>query len=374
MLVGLLAGSATAQLATIERLAKPGFWPTKLNSSSDVLVGTALCAKCHPGIAAKQNSVAMARTLARVGETEVLRSHPRLNFQQGAYRYEIVSSSLGSTYTVSDGARSLSASLLWAFGAGTVGQSYLHQRDGQWYEARASFFGTLGNLDFTPGRALLAPHNLEEAMARPVSNTEVAGCFRCHAIGVTSESSLDTSKLLLGVSCEACHGPDLTHAIAMKAETLVAGVPSGEADQKWIFDPGQLNATNSVDFCGACHSTSWDMRLSGKTGASTVILPGYRLANSKCWGKGDARVTCITCHDPHEPLERRAEMYDSKCLSCHVSQSGGVPSADHPGRACPVGKVGCTACHMPKVDVPELHRPVTDHDIRIVRPASPLPG
>jgi hypothetical protein len=28
---------------------------------------------------------------------------------------------------------------------------------------------------------------------------------------------------------------------------------------------------------------------------------------------------------------------------------------------------------MPKVDIPELHRPVTDHDIRVVRKGSSLP-
>jgi hypothetical protein len=115
------------------------------------------------------------------------------------------------------------------------------------------------------------------------------------------------------------------------------------------------------------------VRLSGKTGNSTVISPGYRLENSRCWGKGDARLACVTCHDPHAPLEHRAEVYDSKCLGCHVSVAG-ASSSDHPGAACPIGKTGCTSCHMPKVDVPELHRPVTDHDIRVVRPGVTLPG
>jgi len=153
-----------------------------------------------PTIAARQAKGPMARTLARVNEAELLRSHPKLTFQQGPYRYEVVASAVGSTYTVRDDSHSLSASLLWVFGAGTVGQSYLYQHDGQWYEARVSFFGTLGNLNFTPGRALASPHTVEEAMSRPVSNTEVIGCFRCHAVGVTSESSLDTSHLFLGVS------------------------------------------------------------------------------------------------------------------------------------------------------------------------------
>jgi hypothetical protein len=371
--ISLLKVCAAGQVSTIEHLAKPGFWPTKINSPAEGFAGVSVCAECHAGIATKQSAVPMARTVARAGESEVLRSHARLTFQQGPYRYEIVGSPVATTYTVTDGTRSLSGSLLWAFGAGTVGQSYLYQRAGQWYKARVSFFGTLGNLEFTPGRALLSPHSLEEAMARPVSNADVAGCFRCHAIGVTSENSIDTSLLLLGVSCEACHGPGEKHAATIRAERLMSGAADSERVQKLIFDPAQLRPTDSADFCGACHATSWDMRLTGKTGTSTVISPGYRLANSKCWQKVDARLTCVACHDPHGPLEHRAKTYDAKCLRCHVSQAGVAGAADHPGRGCPVGKTDCTSCHMPKVDVPELHRPVTDHDIRIVRAESPLP-
>jgi hypothetical protein len=87
-------------------------------------------------------------------------------------------------------------------------------------------------------------------------------------------------------------------ACMVQAEMLLAGRPNGEIDRALIFDPGQLGATDSVDFCGACHSTSWDVRLSGKTGNSTVILPGYRLENSRCWGKGDARLSFGTLLKP----------------------------------------------------------------------------
>jgi hypothetical protein len=63
-------------------------------------------------------------------------------------------------------------------------------------------------------------------------------------------------------------------ACMAQAEMLLAGRPDGEIDRELIFDPGQLGATDSVDFCGACHPTSWDVRLSGKTGNTTVISPG----------------------------------------------------------------------------------------------------
>jgi hypothetical protein len=368
-----LACRVSAQLSTIEHLANPGFWPTQISKSSADFVGSDVCAKCHRDITAIQKSAPMALTVARAGEAEVLQSHPHLNFEQGRYKYEIVTSTSGSTYSVTDGTRSLSALLSWAFGAGPVGQSYLYLRDGHWYEARASFFGTLNNLHFTPGRALASPRDLEEAMSRPVSNADLVRCFRCHATGVTSEYSVDTSRLLLGISCEACHGPGGKHVAAIEGEIFAMGMPSGEADEKLIFNPRRLDPTDSVELCGACHSTWWDVRLSGANGHATLLSPAYRLVNSKCWGKGDARLECTACHDPHAPRERQAEAYDAKCLACHISEAGLTPSADHPGRACPVGKSKCTSCHMPKVDVPDLHYAITDHDIRIARSGEHFP-
>jgi hypothetical protein len=371
----LFAGHAwrvSAQLTTIEHLARPGFWPTKISKPSADFVGSSECEKCHAAIAATQKSVPMALTVARANDAEVLHSHPRLNFEQGPYKYEILTSAAGSTYIATDGTRSLRAFLNWAFGAGPVGQSYLYLRGGHWYEARVSFFGALKNLHFTPGRALTSPRNLEEAMSRPVADADVVRCFRCHATGITSEYSVDTSNPFLGITCEACHGPGGKHVTAREAEIL-AGVPSGQTDERFIFDPGRLAPTDSVEFCGSCHSTWWDVRLTGAKGLATLVSPGYRLANSKCWGKGDARLQCTACHDPHRARERRAEAYDVKCLACHVSDVRMFLSKDHPGRACPISKNKCASCHMPKVEVPDLHYAITDHDIRIAHSGEPLP-
>src|SRR6202035_5407431 len=145
VLIGL-AECAASQLSTVEHVAKPGFWPTKINKSSDDFVGVAACARCHAGIAATQKTTSMARSAAHIADDDFLRSHSHLDFQQGRYKYEIATSAAGSIYTATDGARSLSAALTWAFGAGTVGQSYLYLKEGRWYEARVSFFGSLNNL------------------------------------------------------------------------------------------------------------------------------------------------------------------------------------------------------------------------------------
>jgi hypothetical protein len=128
------------------------------------------------------------------------------------------------------------------------------------------------------------------------------------------------------------------------------------------------------------------------TGVANVRFQPYRLESSKCWGSGDVRLACYTCHDPHQPLATETSSYDSKCLSCHVTKNQQpTPSAsvvdktdrvtpkvekpaDHPGAACPVATSNCASCHMPKVEVPSMHAPFTDHRIRIVRAAAVYPN
>ena len=162
-----------------------------------------------------------------------------------------------------------------------------------------------------------------------------------------------------GVTCEACHGPGADHVAAMKADV--------EGGEGFIMNPAHLDRTASVDFCGSCHLTWVDVELGGAMGSPTVRFPAYRLQNSRCWEKGDARITCVACHDPHRPLVRDAAYYDQKCLGCHVSGVGTRPTQDHPGKACPQSDHNCASCHMPKQNAVSSHNRFTDHDIRVVR-------
>ncbi len=124
----------------------------------------------------------------------------------------------------------------------------------------------------------------------------------------------------------------------------------------------------------------------GAVGLQTIRFPAYRLEKSKCWGaSGDPRVTCTACHDPHEPIQREPAAYDSACLDCHAKTLQASADPNHPGdpnhsvdpgpkaKACPVATSKCVTCHMPKVDLPEMHYKCTDHNIRIVRIGDPFP-
>ncbi len=350
------------QLSTVDHLADPGFWPTRNGVSRSDYVGSATCASCHPSQVATQKKTAMARTSMHADTSDILHSHPQMNFAVGRYHYEIKTDGQHSVYSVTDGTRTLSEILLWAFGNGRVGQSYLFKKaDGKFYEARVTYFDTVGNLHFTPARALDAPKDVEEAMYRPVDAAEIGRCFGCHTTASTIGDQFDEKNLMLGVSCEACHGSGAKHVSA--EQTAMAG--SGEPPaQSAIFNPNRLIPVDSVDYCGACHGTWWDVKQSGAKGVTTAKSQPYRLESSKCWGNGDARLTCIACHNPHAPLQTDAAAYDKVCMSCHVG-AGEKKTASHAGAPCPVNTNNCTSCHMQKVYVPEMHYKFTDHRIRV---------
>ena len=364
-------GRLWAQMATEDRLLYRAWWPRHSTPSGGEYVGPSVCARCHADKAATQKNTPMGRTTAFVGDSDVLASHGRLTFQTGRINYQITTASGKSVYRVTDGTGSISVPLMWSFGDGHVGQSYLFERDGNVFEGRVSYFGVLKALDFTPGRKLTDPKDLEQAMARPVTGSELVRCFACHTTASTINDKFERTRIIPGITCEACHGPGLNHVSAGEA-ALLQGETGQEAET--IFNPSKLTPFDAADFCGACHGTYWDVKLEGLVGKANVRAQPYRLEKSRCWGtKGDARLTCVACHNPHQPLVRDFSSYDKNCLGCHVATAEVKVTADHPGPACKVSTKDCASCHMPKYDDSIMHYTFTDHDIRVVQPGEQYP-
>ena len=369
----LLPGAVCSQLSTPDHLSDPGFWPTKPGYPLAEYVGSDACASCHSAIYSSQTKTSMALTAHRAASSPVLASHSDLKFSTGAYRYSIRLNSSSASYEIGSSEKDLRALLTWAFGTGRVGQSFLFApKDGTFREARVTYFSSLQNLDFTPTRAFTSVNSTEEAMYREVGPAEVKRCFGCHTTAAYSSNQLDQEKLFLGVTCEACHGPGAKHVATMQSFALAGVTPSGPLT---ILNPTSLGPQDAIDFCGACHATSWDVILSGTKGVSNARAEPYRLELSKCWGKGDARLLCWSCHNPHEQIRAEAESYDHVCLQCHAAarQKLKDAAADQSASkavhaACPVGTSACVSCHMPKVYVPEMHYKFKDHKIRIARP------
>ena len=356
-------------LPTEMHVQSESWWPTKGDAQRNDYTGSAACSKCHASISAQQQGTAMAHAATRTNEAELLRQHDRLTFRLGPYNEEIATKGEKSVLTVSDGAATLSADLLWAFGVGHMGQTYIYQRNGGFYESELSFYASSHSLNITPEHPLSVPGNLEDAAGRRLSAAEVRRCFSCHTTASVTKDQFEPNAAGLGVGCEACHGPGANHVAAMKSGLQEEGTAM-------IMNPARLDPVSSVDFCGACHRTWQDVVGSGFTGIGVynVRFAPYRLENSKCWGKGDARLTCGACHDPHRPLEQDAAAYDSRCLQCHVTRAGAKKDASHPGGACRVSTKNCVSCHMPKIETSIQHSIFTDHWIRVVVPGKPYPN
>lgn len=358
--VWLAAGRTVSSEQTVGRR-----WiPTQVPAGSR-FVGSAACAECHGQISAVYAHNPMGSALEAVGEAPILRDNPRLGFTEGRYRFEIRREGDRSIYTVTSGKEMISEPILYSFGQGQAGQTYLLRRGDDYYESRVSFYRDIRGLDLTIGYRGSSPASIEEAFGRRLSRDEVGQCFSCHATNAVSNSQLHLDKMLPGVTCESCHGPGGEHVVAGRA-----GRPNGEL----IFNAGRLGGDEiNQEFCGSCHRGVEKVTTrSGADGQFNVRFQPYRIFNSACYSD-DRRISCIGCHSPHESVNKDAGYYDGRCISCHQSRpsNGGGASV---GRVCRTGKRDCASCHMPKVDLPGAHFRFTDHRIRIVRPGDPYPN
>lgn len=329
-------------------------------------VGSDACAKCHSPESKAHSVSPMGQALAPVSNCQVLNTHARLTFRSGPYSYQIVRQGNRSIYTVADDANAISEPILYCFGKGEVGQTYIFKHNGMFYESRVSFYKETQNLDFTTGHPRSASTSLADAIGRPLSVGEVNECFGCHSTAAVIGSQLQLHNLIPGVSCEGCHGPGEKHIAAAKARKF---------KDLQIFNPGNMDADAlTQEFCGSCHRSFDDvMVMPGQAGLNNIRFQPYRIFNSP-GHKGDARINCVACHDPHDKLEHDATFYDSKCLACHLSSSGEARPPSRSAAFCPVGKQQCAKCHMPKVELPEMHFKFTDHWIRVVKPNDSVPN
>ena len=227
-----------------------------------------------------------------------------------------------------------------------------------------SFFNDVQKLDLTLGMSREMPPSLDVALGNRQKPEDARLCIGCHATGAVRGTGLHVDTMMMGVTCEACHGPGAQHVDAVK---------SGHPESSTIFNPGKLAAGDLDEFCGACHRSWWKVQLMHVKGVGNVRFQPYRLENSRCWSSTDHRISCLGCHNPHEPLQRNAAFYDSKCLSCHL-QRGARFSPNHPGKACRVSSRNCITCHMPKYELPGGHFKFIDHQIRVVRPGEAFPN
>lgn len=327
------------------------------------------CAGCHRSKASTQPLTPMGRALLLPNEEATLKANPKLTFHKGDYTYTVETAGDNSIYSVTDGKRTISSPIRWNFGNGA--QTWVFERDGQWYEGLVSYYPDIKGLDITIGDAGLIPHTLEEAFGRPLLHSETKDCFGCHSTTSSQNGKLALDSMRPGVTCEHCHAGSNTHLLDAMQGLFDSAPPK----------LGKMTSEDISSFCGQCHR-SWEAVVRGHShGLINVRFQPYRLANSKCFDGADPRISCLACHDPHQDVVRQDSTYDGKCLACHgspvqLATSPQAVSAPAPtgAKSCPVAKSECVSCHMPKVTLPGGHMIFTDHQIRVVKAGDPYPN
>jgi hypothetical protein len=316
------------------------------------------CSSCHAKQTARYSEAAMTRALLRpVSNADLLAEN--MTFRDGAWSYRIVRENGKPTYRVSDGQTTLDAPILWSFGSGKAGQTYVFEHDGGLYESRVSYYTRVKGLDLTLGAVGSKPDSLLLAAGRKMTTQDVSECFGCHSSGASPSSKFAMDTMHPGVQCTACHDNVEKHQAALSAKST-AVVPKRL---------GKLTAEETNELCGRCHRTWEQIAINGPRGVANVRFQPYRLTLSKCYDADDRRIGCSSCHDPHSPLEVRAEAYDARCRSCHSPDSKSLAAT----RICKVSTQKCSDCHMPKYEIPGSHMIFSDHRIRIVRDKEKYP-
>jgi hypothetical protein len=375
LLSGQAARDELTPETTAKRLREEGWWPTKADASRKDYAGTEACAGCHQEKVLKQQQSAMAQAASRASETELLRSNSKISLANPPFLTEISRSREGSTYTVARGGVAESGRLTWSMGHGAIGQTFILESGGTLFESQLTYFPSIHALDITPGHTPSAPTDLEHAFGERQSPDKAQHCFACHTTASSVKRQFDPAHATPGITCKACHGPGAQHVQAMQDHQDKAQMAIVDP----ILNPGSFSPVKLVDFCGACHRAPMDVATAKDYVPINIRFQPYRLSKSRCWSQPDARITCVACHDPHEPLVQDSAFYDAKCLACHASGSAGKStgsrslSAANTLPGCPVSASHCASCHMPRYKVPQMHGSFTDHDIRIVRPGDPYP-
>jgi tetratricopeptide (TPR) repeat protein len=341
----------------------------------------ARCEQCHANIARTYAHVGMARSFRPLTEpTPELPGAPIYHARSGRY-YEVLRRGgrlVQRRYELDAGGTPVNAFEMEAthgIGSGNHARTYLHLTSaGELVELPLTWYAQEKHWYLSPG--------FDQSSPRDFTRRADDSCLFCHN-GYPRDGAMAE-----GIDCRRCHADGWRHA-----DLASRGAPV-EQVREAIVNPARLSSALQMDVCMQCHleTTSADLpqmirrfdrdvfsfRPGEPLGSYVVhfdvaegsdrfeiVNQAYRLRQSACFRNSSGRMTCNTCHNPHD-IPRGADAvawYRAKCTGCHST----IKVAGHPNLAT----ADCANCHMPKRRTEDaVHVIMTDHRIMRRAPAN----
>jgi predicted CXXCH cytochrome family protein len=369
----------------------------------------AKCALCHAGIAATYQKTGMGRAFHRVGgkgSDEPVPGKPYHHAASDSFfqMLERDGKLVQRRWQIGFDGKETNVdekSVDYVLGSGNHARTYLHLTDKNtlqqlplgWYAEKGGFWAMNPGYDRPDYAGSVRPIYYE--------------CMFCHNgyPKIPSGPNRDMSQMTYlpplpeGIDCQRCHGPGQEHVDRASEGGAV------EAIRAAIVNPRKLNSDSAMEVCLQCHLETSNQKLphaivrfdripfshvpgqplgdyeivfnrvQGNLKNFEIAQGAYRFRESECFRKSAGRLSCTTCHNPHDiPRgEQATTHYNQVCRNCHqsVTQASSVTPASSAGPH--KADANCVSCHMPKRRTDDaIHVVMTDHLISRRPPAGDL--